>query len=150
MEDGVLYITDNPVLASQLLWNLSEEVSAYDLGDYMGFGRKQEGVAAKAAVSGGEKGTYTSIPADSPDWLYMRGAGENEIVLPYTVILERELNGVEALGMGEETVKIVGYEVYSNEYIQDYVYVACEEGVDISAFKDGKALRMVTGKGESR
>lgn len=150
MEDGVLYITDNPVLASQLLWNLSEEVSAYDLGDYMGFGRKQEGVAAKAAVSGGEKGTYTSIPADSPDWLYMRGAGENEIVLPYTVILERELNGAEALGMGEETVKIVGYEVYSNEYIQDYVYVACEEGVDISAFKDGKAVRMVTGKGESR
>lgn len=143
MEEGVLYITNNPVLAAQLLWNLSEEMIAYDLGEFTGFGKRQEGLKAKEAVSREEKGAFRSIDADSPDWLYMRGAGENEVVLPYTVILERELGQAEALSAGEETVKITGYEVYSNEYIQDYIYVACEEGVDITAFKDGKQVELV-------
>ncbi len=142
MEAGVLYITNNSNLASQLQWNLSEEMAAYDLGEYTAFGRRQEGITVKEAASPEEKGSFAVIAADSPDWLYLRGAKENELLFPYTAVLEWELAKGTVLRMGADTVKILGTERYSNDYIQDYIYVQCQEGTDLTKWREAKGIEI--------
>lgn len=142
MEEGVLYITNSPSLAAQLQWNLNEGMAAYDLGEYTAFGRRQEGITGKEAVLEGEKGRFAVIAADSPDWLYLRGTEENELLFPYTAVLERELAEGAALRMGEDTVEILGMEIYSNDYIQDYIYVQCREGTDLTKWREAEGIEI--------
>ncbi|MCI8417877.1 MAG: hypothetical protein HFI33_10380 [Lachnospiraceae bacterium] len=143
MEEDVLYLTNDPLLAGQLQWNLHENLEAYDLGEYTGFGRKRENVTAKRAVLQGEPGRFPVIALDSPDWNYLRGAEENELLLPATAVLEWELSQGAALQLGEEQIKVEHVELYSNEYIRDYLYVRCMEGVDLTEWRKAPAVQVI-------
>ena len=143
MEENVLYLTNDPLLARQLQWNLHESLTAYDLGEYTGFGRRKEQVTAKEAGYAGEPGMFPVIAPDSPDWNYLRGAEEQELVLPATAALEWELSQDSVLWLGEEQVRVEGVELYSNEYIRDYLYVQCSEGVDFTSWRQAPEVKVL-------
>lgn len=126
MEEGVLYLARDPVLAEQLSWNLHEDLCAYKLGEYTAFGERKENVDVEEAVFEGEPDRFAAIEEGSPDWMYLRRAKDNEILLPATAVLEWELSRAEALCLYGERAEITGTEFYSNENIRDYVYVECE------------------------
>ena len=146
MEERVLYLTNDPLLAQQLKWNLPKNVAAYDLGEYTGFGRVLPEVTARRAAAEGEPGAFAVIAPDSPDWNYLRQTKENELLFPSTAVLEWELSRAEGLMLGQERMEITGVEKYSNEYIRDYVYVQCPEGVDLTVWRQAESIRIVRGK----
>ncbi len=143
MEEQVLYVTNDPLLAAQLAGKLSENLTAYDLGEYTGFGRIRQDVTAKGFAPERETGGFAVIAPDSPDWNYLRAAKDNELVFPSTAALEWELSQAKGLMMGQESMEITGMEIYSNEYIRDYAYVQCPEGADLTAWRQAKGIRII-------
>lgn len=143
MEEGVLYLAKDPILAEQLSWNLHEDLAAYKLGGYTAFGRRKEAVAAEEAHFSQKPGHFSAIEEGSPDWMYLRGAKENEILLPATTVLEWELSRAEALSLGGERAEIAGTELYSNENIRNYFYVQCEGIEDMEKWEHAADIELI-------
>ncbi|MCI8557218.1 MAG: hypothetical protein HFI19_05545 [Lachnospiraceae bacterium] len=143
MEEGVLYLVKDSVLAEQLSWNLNEDLAAYDLGGYIAFGEQRADLTVKEAVFSQKPGKFAAIEEGSADWLYLRKAEEDEILLPATEVLEWELSRAEGLKLGDETVKIAGIERYSNENIRDYFYIKCEGNVDLEEWEHAAEIEIV-------
>lgn len=143
MEEGVLYLARDPVLAEQLSWNLNEALTSYDLGGYTAFGERKTDVTVKEAVFTKEPGRFAAIEEGSSDWMYLRAAADDEILLPATEVLGWELSKAVGLKVGEDTVRIVGFERYSNENIRDYFYVKCEGNVDLTEWEHATDIELV-------
>ena len=100
-------------------------------------------MTAEEAHFSQKPGHFSAIEEGSPDWMYLRGAKENEILLPATTVLEWELSRAEALSLGGERAEIAGTELYSNENIRNYFYVQCEGIEDMEKWEHAADIELI-------